>query len=121
MVNVPWCHECDNPDSICKCAGSASAAPSPVADDTPNKPWCKGCDKPEKLCMCSEPEGPPQELIDKVRADPVAFLEWLGLYPSDFQKDIIRKIPTEVPESRVEPVPSGFHTGSYYIKRKGKG
>lgn len=20
MVNVPWCHECDNPDGLCKCS-----------------------------------------------------------------------------------------------------
>lgn len=34
MVNVPWCHECDKPDGLCRCCGPT---PRPLRKN-PRKP-----------------------------------------------------------------------------------
>ncbi len=31
MVNVPWCHKCDEPDGLCKCEAVKSEAKKPLA------------------------------------------------------------------------------------------
>lgn len=58
MVNVPWCHDCDNPDGLCTCQ------PEPLQ-------WSwrgmYGDDPEEIITIGTPPEDLPEEVVEMVR------------------------------------------------------